>query len=59
MITIYRKDYQSNLTSKDMSTRQRATAMWVVDILALRVGGEKGGHRASRDNEQSGSGCRG
>jgi DNA topoisomerase I len=37
-----RKDYQKGLKAKDMFTRQRSTAMWVIDILALRVGNEKG-----------------
>lgn len=37
-----RKDYQKGLKAKDMQTRQRSTAMWVIDILALRVGNEKG-----------------
>ena len=36
-----RKDYTKNLKSKDVAKRQRATAMWVIDRLALRVGGEK------------------
>jgi DNA topoisomerase-1 len=37
-----RKDYTENLKAKDMFTRQRSTAMWVIDVLALRVGNEKG-----------------
>ncbi|RHZ29555.1 hypothetical protein DYB31_009417 [Aphanomyces astaci] len=37
-----RKDYTDGLTAKDMFTRQRSTAMWVIDVLALRVGNEKG-----------------
>ena len=37
-----RADYKRNLNSKDLFNRQLATAMWVIDILALRVGGEKG-----------------
>ena len=36
-----RKDYKKNLTSKKGDIRQLATAMWVIDRLALRVGGEK------------------
>ncbi len=36
-----RKDYKKNLTSKKNDIRQLATAMWVIDRLALRVGGEK------------------
>ncbi|KAG7394441.1 DNA topoisomerase 1 [Phytophthora boehmeriae] len=37
-----RHDYKKGLSAKDMFTRQRSTAMWVIDILALRVGNEKG-----------------
>lgn len=37
-----RKDYVKGLKAKDMFTRQRSTAMWVIDVLALRVGNEKG-----------------
>lgn len=37
-----RKDYGKNLKAKDMLSKQIATAMWIIDILALRVGGEKG-----------------
>ncbi|ETW03748.1 hypothetical protein H310_05117 [Aphanomyces invadans] len=37
-----RKDYTEGLKAKDMFTRQRSTAMWVIDVLALRVGNEKG-----------------
>ncbi|TYZ59442.1 hypothetical protein PybrP1_012781 [[Pythium] brassicae (nom. inval.)] len=37
-----RKDYVKGLRAKDMFTRQRSTAMWVIDVLALRVGNEKG-----------------
>lgn len=36
-----RASYKKKLTSKDMEDRQLATAMWVIDRLALRVGGEK------------------
>jgi len=36
-----RADYKKNLTSKQIDQRQLATAMWVIDRLALRVGGEK------------------
>ena len=35
-----RKDYTKNLTSKEAELRQVATAMWIIDRLALRVGGE-------------------
>ncbi|KDO34473.1 hypothetical protein SPRG_00537 [Saprolegnia parasitica CBS 223.65] len=41
-ITKIRKDYTEGLKAKDMFTRQRSTAMWVIDVLALRVGNEKG-----------------
>lgn len=37
-----RKDYTSKIKDKDKATRQLGTAMWVIDVLALRVGGEKG-----------------
>jgi DNA topoisomerase-1 len=37
-----RKDYKALLKSKDKADRQMGTAMWLIDILALRVGGEKG-----------------
>lgn len=36
-----RKHYQAALSSSDDLQRQLGTAMWVIDILALRVGGEK------------------
>lgn len=36
-----RAAYRKNLKSKDNDKRQVATAMWVIDRLALRVGGEK------------------
>lgn len=37
-----RKDYTSKIRSSDKEERQLGTAMWVIDQLALRVGGEKG-----------------
>uniref|UniRef100_A0AAV1UZU6 DNA topoisomerase 1 n=1 Tax=Peronospora matthiolae TaxID=2874970 RepID=A0AAV1UZU6_9STRA len=37
-----RRDYTKGLRAKDMFTKQRSTAMWVIDVLALRVGNEKG-----------------
>mmetsp|Transcript_34351 Transcript_34351/g.43371 ORF Transcript_34351/g.43371 Transcript_34351/m.43371 type:complete len:884 (+) Transcript_34351:47-2698(+) len=37
-----REDYQYNLWKKNTNARQIATAMWIIDKLALRVGGEKG-----------------
>lgn len=36
-----RKDYTKKIKSKDKAERQLGTAMWVIDVLALRVGGEK------------------
>ena len=40
-IDAIRASYKKKLTSKDMAERQMGTAMWVIDRLALRVGGEK------------------
>eukprot|EP01039_Chlorochromonas_danica_P009197 gene9197-10157_t len=38
-----RADYTAKIRqTKDRSDRQLGTAMWVIDVLALRVGGEKG-----------------
>lgn len=37
-----RKDYNEKIVSKDKGERQMGVAMWVIDVLALRVGGEKG-----------------
>jgi DNA topoisomerase I len=37
-----RKDYQADLRSKLMADRQRATAVYFIDKLALRAGNEKG-----------------
>jgi DNA topoisomerase-1 len=36
-----RADYTSKIKSTDRLKRELGTAMWVIDILALRVGGEK------------------
>ena len=36
-----RKDYTKNLSHSDDYLRQIACAMWLIDVLALRVGGEK------------------
>lgn len=36
-----RKSYKKDLKSTDEETKQLATATWVIDRLALRVGGEK------------------
>jgi DNA topoisomerase-1 len=46
-----RKDYKKKLKSKVVLERQTACAMWLIDILALRVGGEKG------DDEADTVGC--
>jgi DNA topoisomerase-1 len=46
-----RKDYTTELTSKIMADRQRATAMYFIDRLALRAGNEKG------DDEADTYGC--
>lgn len=37
-----REDYTSKIRAKDRALRQLGTAMWIIDVLALRVGGEKG-----------------
>ena len=37
-----RRDYEGNLTKASQEVQQLATAMWIIDKLALRVGGEKG-----------------
>ncbi len=37
-----RKDYRIKIRSSDKLDRQLGIAMWVIDVLALRVGGEKG-----------------
>jgi DNA topoisomerase-1 len=47
-----RADYKKKLTSKKTDERQLATAMWVIDRLALRVGGEK-----DTDEEADTVGC--
>eukprot|EP00939_MAST-03C_sp_MAST-3C-sp1_P000266 g266.t1 len=47
-----RKDYTKNLRSQKKHNRQRATAMWIIDVLALRVGGEK-----NTDEEADTVGC--
>lgn len=46
-----RADYNADLKSKVMATRQRATAMYFIDKLALRAGNEKG------DDEADTVGC--
>ena len=47
-----RKSYKNDLKSKDNLTKQLATAVWVIDRLALRVGGEK-----DTDEEADTVGC--
>ncbi|CAB9519858.1 DNA topoisomerase 1 [Seminavis robusta] len=47
-----RKSYKKDLKSKDKETKQLATATWVIDRLALRVGGEK-----DTDEEADTVGC--
>lgn len=46
-----RADYQAELSDKVMATRQRATAMYLIDRFALRAGNEKG------DDEADTVGC--
>lgn len=40
-ISKIRADYTKNMKSSKRAVQQLATAMWIIDILALRVGGEK------------------
>lgn len=47
-----RKSYKKDLKAKDSETKQLATATWVIDRLALRVGGEK-----DTDEEADTVGC--
>ena len=47
-----RANYKKKLTDKSHENRQLATAMWVIDRLALRVGGEK-----DTDEEADTVGC--
>ena len=47
-----RKSYIKDLKSKDSETKQLATAVWLIDRLALRVGGEK-----DTDEEADTVGC--
>jgi len=46
-----RHSYRSQLGAKDARAAQLATAMWLIDVYALRVGGEKG------DDEADTVGC--
>lgn len=41
-VDVIRKDYTADLKTKVMKDRQRATAMYFIDRLALRAGNEKG-----------------
>ncbi|HLD77965.1 MAG TPA: DNA topoisomerase I, partial [archaeon] len=41
-----RKAYEKDMKSKDEFEKQRGTALWVIDKLALRVGNEKGEEEA-------------
>ena len=41
-----RETCQKELKSSDMAKKQRATALWLIDKLALRVGNEKGADEA-------------
>ncbi|GMM34647.1 DNA topoisomerase 1 [Saccharomycopsis crataegensis] len=50
-IEVIRRDYYVNLSSKMMYDRQLATATYLIDVLALRAGGEKG------DDEADTVGC--
>jgi DNA topoisomerase I len=50
-INTIRKDYRLELKDKVMANRQRATAMYFIDQLALRAGNEKG------DDEADTVGC--
>lgn len=45
-VDVIRKDYTAELKSKVMADRQRATAMYLIDVLALRAGNEKGEEEA-------------
>lgn len=45
-IKFIRETYNRDLTSPDLKVRQIATAMFLIDTLALRVGGEKGEDQA-------------
>jgi len=51
-IEAIRKSYKKDLKSKDKETKELATATWVIDRLALRVGGEK-----DTDEEADTVGC--
>ncbi|TGZ79583.1 hypothetical protein EX30DRAFT_79037 [Ascodesmis nigricans] len=46
VVDIIRKDYERELRDKSMVVRQRATAMYLIDKLALRAGNAKGEEEA-------------
>ncbi len=46
-IDLVRQTYNKELTSKDLMICQRATATWIIDKLALRVGNEKDASEAA------------
>ncbi|KAJ1983375.1 DNA topoisomerase 1 [Dimargaris verticillata] len=50
-VATIRRNYMADLRDKSMATRQRATAMYLIDHLALRAGNEKG------DDEADTVGC--
>ncbi|KAL6453996.1 TOP1 DNA topoisomerase 1 [Candida maltosa Xu316] len=50
-VVAIRKDYTKLLKSEKMQDRQMATAMYLIDVFALRAGGEKG------DDEADTVGC--
>lgn len=41
-IDMVRNDYRAKIASQDRADRQLGVGMWLIDVLALRVGGEKG-----------------
>eukprot|EP00386_Alphamonas_edax_P003968 GDKI01012207.1.p1 GENE.GDKI01012207.1~~GDKI01012207.1.p1 ORF type:complete len:545 (-),score=208.93 GDKI01012207.1:75-1709(-) len=51
-IDAIRKDYQQKMKSSDITDRQLGTAVYLIDVLALRVGGEK-----DTDEEADTVGC--
>eukprot|EP00123_Amoebidium_parasiticum_P012621 comp21479_c0_seq1/m.29737 comp21479_c0_seq1/g.29737 ORF comp21479_c0_seq1/g.29737 comp21479_c0_seq1/m.29737 type:complete len:788 (-) comp21479_c0_seq1:314-2677(-) len=51
-IEVIRRDYMEDLKNKEMMVRQRATALYFIDKLALRVGNEK-----DTDEEADTVGC--
>jgi DNA topoisomerase-1 len=41
-IDMVRNDYRAKIADPDRANRQLGVGMWLIDVLALRVGGEKG-----------------